>query len=59
LTVSFSDYLLTIYCQCLVAVGDKEESFIGSRKWIGSVEVGYVIDHLFAVCTSHFSLVIV
>lgn len=35
--------------KCLVAVGDKEESFIGSRKWIGSVEVGYVIDHLFAV----------
>lgn len=35
--------------KCLVAVGDKEAAFVGSRKWIGSVEVGYVIDHLFGV----------
>jgi hypothetical protein len=43
--------LLTVYSGCsilqaLVDVGDKEPSFVGSRKWIGSTEVGYCLDHL-------------
>ena len=30
--------------KCLVDLGDKEKSFIGSRQWIGSNEVGYVLE---------------
>ena len=30
-------------------IGDKETSFVGSRKWIGSTEVSYVLDHLLGV----------
>lgn len=33
----------------LVRIGDKPPSFVGSREWIGSVEVGYVLDELFGV----------
>lgn len=29
--------------KCLVEMGDKEKSFIGSKQWIGSTEVGYVL----------------
>ncbi|KAL8569277.1 hypothetical protein ACOMHN_029898 [Nucella lapillus] len=39
--------------QALVAVGDKESSFVGSKKWIGSFEVSYCLDHLLGV-TSKF-----
>ena len=35
--------------QALVDVGDKEPSFVGSRKWIGSQEVGFVLNHLYGV----------
>ena len=43
--------------QILVQLGDKEPSFVGSRKWIGSTEVSYVLDHLLGVSFSyHFSL---
>lgn len=31
----------------LVDVGDKQPSFIGSQKWIGSQEVCYVLSHLY------------
>lgn len=35
--------------QALVDVGDKEPSFVGSSKWIGSQEVGYVLNQLLNV----------
>lgn len=33
----------------LVRIGDKPPSFIGSREWIGSMEVGYVLDEVYGV----------
>lgn len=39
------------YIQALVDIGDKEKSFVGSRKWIGSLEVGYCLDQLIGVGT--------
>ncbi|KAE9361200.1 hypothetical protein PF008_g1266 [Phytophthora fragariae] len=33
----------------LVKMGDKPERFQGSTEWIGSLEVGYVLDELFGV----------
>ena len=30
--------------KCLVDMGDKERKFIGSKQWIGSTEVGYVLE---------------
>ena len=33
----------------LIEIGDKEESFLNSKDWIGSVEVGFIIDSLFDV----------
>ncbi|XP_039606927.1 ufm1-specific protease 2 [Polypterus senegalus] len=35
--------------QALVDVGDKPKSFIGSRQWIGSIEVQAVLDHLLGI----------
>lgn len=35
--------------QALVDVGDKEPSFVGSRKWIGSIEVQVVLSQLLGV----------
>ena len=35
--------------EVLVAMGDKEREFIGSKQWIGSVEVGLVIDKIYDV----------
>ena len=32
-------------------VGDKEPNFVGSRKWIGSMEVSFCLDHLIGVGT--------
>uniref|UniRef100_A0A3Q2WM59 Ufm1-specific protease 2 n=2 Tax=Haplochromini TaxID=319058 RepID=A0A3Q2WM59_HAPBU len=32
--------------QALVDVGDKQASFVGSRQWIGSIEVQAVLSHL-------------
>ncbi len=34
----------------LVDIGDKESNFCGSKSWIGSVEVGLVVDTLYDVC---------
>ncbi len=36
-------------------MGDKEAKFVGSRQWIGSTEVSYVLDHLFGVRMLIFS----
>jgi hypothetical protein len=37
--------------QTLVDIGDKESAFVGSKNWIGSFEVSYVLDqHLGVTC---------
>ncbi|ETN84607.1 peptidase family C78, partial [Necator americanus] len=35
--------------KCLVEIKDKEEKFIGSRQWIGSTEIGFVLDHMLGI----------
>ncbi|XP_045600744.2 ufm1-specific protease 2 isoform X1 [Procambarus clarkii] len=35
--------------KCLVDISDKPSSFLGSRQWIGSTEVGYVLDSMFNI----------
>lgn len=35
--------------ECLVKIGDKPASFTGSRKWIGSTEVSFVLETLLGV----------
>uniref|UniRef100_A0A3Q0SRY3 Ufm1-specific protease 2 n=1 Tax=Amphilophus citrinellus TaxID=61819 RepID=A0A3Q0SRY3_AMPCI len=35
--------------QALVDVGDKQASFVGSRQWIGSIEVQAVLNHLLEI----------
>ncbi|KAK6924737.1 Peptidase C78, ubiquitin fold modifier-specific peptidase 1/ 2 [Dillenia turbinata] len=35
--------------QCLVEIGDKDPSFIGSREWIGAIELSFVLDKLLGV----------
>ncbi|PKA61286.1 putative Ufm1-specific protease [Apostasia shenzhenica] len=33
----------------LVEIGDKEHSFVGSREWIGAIELSFVLDKLLGV----------
>ncbi|KAL4230028.1 Ufm1-specific protease 2 [Mactra antiquata] len=35
--------------QTLVDIGDKDPKFVGSKKWIGSMEVSFVLDSLYGV----------
>ncbi|OIT04818.1 PREDICTED: probable Ufm1-specific protease [Nicotiana attenuata] len=35
--------------QALVEIGDKDPSFIGSREWIGAIELSFVLDKLIGV----------
>jgi hypothetical protein len=35
--------------KCLVDIGDKPANFIDSKQWIGSTEVGFVLESLFDV----------
>ncbi|XP_056013009.1 ufm1-specific protease 2-like [Ostrea edulis] len=42
--------------QALVDVGDKEPKFVGSRQWIGSMEVSYCLDHIIGI-TSRIAFV--
>uniref|UniRef100_A0A7N0RJ20 Probable Ufm1-specific protease n=1 Tax=Kalanchoe fedtschenkoi TaxID=63787 RepID=A0A7N0RJ20_KALFE len=35
--------------QVLVDIGDKDPSFIGSREWIGAIEISFVLDKLLGV----------
>ncbi|XP_001602901.1 ufm1-specific protease 2 [Nasonia vitripennis] len=35
--------------KCLVDIGDKPSSFIGSKQWIGSTEVGFVLETMLDV----------
>ncbi|RLM98990.1 hypothetical protein C2845_PM06G27970 [Panicum miliaceum] len=43
--------------QVLVEIGDKDPSFIGSREWIGAIELSFVLDKLLGVvrCESGLS----
>ncbi|KAK3853388.1 hypothetical protein Pcinc_040071 [Petrolisthes cinctipes] len=34
--------------EILVEIGDKEDDFVGSKDWIGCVEVSYVLDSLYS-----------
>jgi len=38
--------------QALVALGDKPANFVGSRDWIGSVEITLLLDHFYQVRVS-------
>jgi hypothetical protein len=35
--------------ECLVSLGDKPASMVGSKQWIGSTEVGFVLEAMFGV----------
>ncbi|TYJ99214.1 putative Ufm1-specific protease [Cucumis melo var. makuwa] len=35
--------------EALVEIGDKDDSFIGSREWIGAIELSFVLDKLLGV----------
>lgn len=35
--------------QCLVNIGDKQSSFLGSKQWIGSTEVMFCLETLLGV----------
>lgn len=35
--------------QTLIMMGDKEPCFLHSREWIGSIEVGYVLNQLYGI----------
>lgn len=35
--------------QCLVDIGDKPKSFVGSRQWIGSTEVSFCLDQMLGI----------
>ncbi|VDM75960.1 unnamed protein product, partial [Strongylus vulgaris] len=35
--------------KCLVEIKDKEEKFIGSKQWIGSTEIGFVLDQMLGI----------
>jgi len=35
--------------ECLVSLGDKPGSFVGSKQWIGSTEVSFVLEALLGV----------
>lgn len=35
--------------QCLVNIGDKQPSFLGSKQWIGSTEVMFCLETLLSV----------
>lgn len=39
--------------EALVNVGDKKQCFVGSREWIGSLEVAYCIDYFYQVCKTY------
>ena len=42
--------------QVLVDIGDKQASFVGSQKWIGSQEVCFVLDHLYKIESKFISV---
>lgn len=41
---------------CLVALGDKPPSFVGSTQWIGSTEIGYCLEEMLGVESRYLSV---
>uniref|UniRef100_A0A914H495 UFSP1/2/DUB catalytic domain-containing protein n=1 Tax=Globodera rostochiensis TaxID=31243 RepID=A0A914H495_GLORO len=41
--------------QCLVAIGDKTPNFVGSNKWIGSLELSFCLDSMFNITSKILS----
>ena len=35
--------------QCLVDIGDKPSKFVGSRQWIGSLELSFCLQNMFGI----------
>ncbi|KRX26554.1 Ufm1-specific protease 2, partial [Trichinella nelsoni] len=42
--------------QALADIGDKPKSFVGTKQWIGSMELSYCIDHLLGITCRTLSL---
>ena len=42
--------------KCLVDIGDKEKKFINSKQWIGSTEVGFVLEKACGVTSKILSV---
>ncbi|KAL5717897.1 hypothetical protein ACHQM5_010852 [Ranunculus cassubicifolius] len=42
--------------QALVEIGDKDRSFVGSREWIGAIELSFVLDKLLGVSSKIMTL---
>ncbi|PNF30304.1 putative Ufm1-specific protease 2 [Cryptotermes secundus] len=42
--------------QCLVNIGDKPSSFVGSRQWIGSTEVSFCLESMLGVTSKILSV---
>jgi len=42
--------------QCLVNIGDKPSSFVGSCQWIGSTEVGFCLETMLGVTSRILSV---
>lgn len=47
--LSTTFWILREIQQTLVEIGDKDPSFIGSREWIGAIELSFVLDKLLGV----------
>lgn len=48
-SLHLSSIVVVVSTKALVDVGDKEPSFVGSRQWIGSIEVQNVLNQLLGV----------
>lgn len=44
--------------QSLVEIGDKDPSFIGSREWIGAIELSFVLDKLIGVSIRRWFIIV-
>ncbi|GJN13389.1 hypothetical protein PR202_gb00083 [Eleusine coracana subsp. coracana] len=49
LNIAVPAFLIREIQQVLVEIGDKDLSFIGSREWIGAIELSFVLDKLLGV----------
>lgn len=47
--VSYVLPLSLIHCFTFGCTGDKEPAFIGSKQWVGAVELSFVLDQLMGV----------
>lgn len=44
--------------ETLVEMGDKEPAFVGSSRWIGAIELSYVLDQLLGVRAALFVVMV-